>query len=491
MKPLLIGIDVGTSALKAVLVSCEGNVLATSEQRYPLLYPAAGHVEQRAQDWWLALVAAVREVTRDINPDEVCALGLSTQGGTLQPVDAGGRELGPAISWMDTRASRQQAEVSAQIGAERMRDITGWGMCGGLNALQILWLRQNKSEVFTSAAQFLSVPGYLTLRLTGRAAVDWSSAGVEQLLDVETGCWSKPITELLEINEDQLADLVAADESVGTLTSEAAKALGLSTKTVVSAGGHDQYCAALGAGASGKRDRLIATGTAWAVVAVTDTPMTKDPSRAAVSRHVVPGLWGALLSMDNGGNSLEWLRGALKPVSGGELLPLEQLGRLAAGCPAGSDGLTFYPFFSGSEYPPGFAKAKAGFSGLSLAHDVGHMARAIMEGVACQAVWMLEALRPIPDMTLMLTGGASKSKVWTQMIADLAGRPLTLPSIPEAGCLGAAALAGTAAGLFPSAAEGAAQLSGCRRQVEPGADQARYREVLENYKGGASRMLPV
>lgn len=491
MKPLLIGIDAGTSALKAVLVTEDGNVLAKSEQRYSLTYSAPGHVEQRAEDWWLALVAAVRDVTRDINPDWVCGLGLSTQGGTLQPVDECGHALCPAISWMDTRAVQQQKEAGERIGGERMRDITGWNMCGGLNALQILWLKQNRPELFRSAAKFLSVPGYLTLRLTGRAAVDRSNAGVEQLLDVANGRWSKPILDLLTIDETCLAQLVAADESVGTLTYDAAQALGLSTTVVVAAGGHDQYCAALGAGASTKKDRLIATGTAWAVVAVTDAPLVNDPSGAAVSWHVAPGLWGALLSMDNGGSSLEWLRNALKPLNGGDLLSLEQVGHLAAACAPGAAGLTFYPFFSGSEYPPGFSKAKASFSGLSLSHDAGHMARAIMEGVACQAVWMLRAFQPAPEGELILTGGASKSALWTQIIANIAGRPLTLPAIPEAGCLGAAALAGAAAGVFASAAEGASRLSGQRRQVAPDDHKEAYQAVLDNYINGALRMSPV
>jgi len=490
MRELLIGVDVGTSALKTVLVSREGCVVAASEHRYPLDHPAPGFVEQRAEDWWEALVTTVRAVTQGIDPDRVGALGLSTQGGTLQPVDMRGRALCPAVSWMDTRATLQEAEFNACIGGERMRDITGWGMCGGLNALQILWFKQNKPDIFKDTAKFLSVPGYLTLRLTGRASVDRSNAGIEQLLDIGTGRWSEPVMELLGIDESRLADLVSAHENVGTLTHEAAEVLGLSTEVVVVAGGHDQYCAALGAGAASKSDRLIATGTAWAVVAVMETPFANSASGASISRHVVPGLWGALLSLDSGGSSLEWLRSALKPVNPGTLMPLEQVNRLAASHPAGADGLMFYPYFSGAEYPSGLLKANAGFLGLTLSHDVGHMARAVMEGVTCQTVLMLEALGSSPDGELILTGGASKSALWTGMIADIAGRTLTLPTIPEAGCLGAAALAGTAAEVFASPAEGAARLSGNRRLVEPGPDQERYKDVLESYKKGAFRMSP-
>ena len=175
MRDLVIGADVGTSSLKAVLFSRDGRIVATAQQSYPLAYPAPAQVEQNAEDWWQALVAAVRTLTREVNPARVSAIGLSTQGGTLVAVDAQGRALHPAISWMDTRAQRQQAEFEESIGGEAMHVITGWNLCGGLNALQILWLKQNRPEVCESAAKFLSVPGYLTLRLTGRTAADYSN----------------------------------------------------------------------------------------------------------------------------------------------------------------------------------------------------------------------------------------------------------------------------------------------------------------------------
>ena len=490
MRDLLIGVDVGTSALKAVLVSQEGQIISSCEHAYSLTHPAPGYVEQHAQDWWEALCIAVHTVTKSIDPARVCALGLSTQGGTLQPVNAHGEALCNAISWMDTRAVLQQNEFNTHIGNRQVHDITGWSMCGGLNALQILWLRQNKPDLFRATAKFLSVSGYLTLRLTGRATVDRSNAGVEQLLDVKTGLWSDPILELLGIDESRLADLVPAHENVGTFTVEASAALGLTTDVVVATGGHDQYCAALGAGAIQKSDRLIATGTAWAIVALMDKPTAHHASDASISRHVIPALWGALFSLDNGGSSLEWLRNALKPVNDGKLISLDQVNALAADSPAGADGLLFYPYFSGVEYPCGLSSAKAGFYGLKASHDVRHMARAVMEGVACQAVLMMEALGSAPDGALILTGGASKSALWTEMIADIAGRTLTLPSIPEAGCLGAAALAGTAAGVFASPIEGATHLCGNRRQIEPGQNKSLYREVLENYKKNASHMAP-
>ncbi len=485
MRDLLIGVDVGTSALKAVLFSWDGLALASARQDYPLVHPSPDHAEQSAEDWWTALTAAVRALIRNIDPLRVCAIGLSTQGGTLQAVDARGQALHPAISWMDTRAKQQETIFRARIGCAQMHEVTGWNLCGGLNALQILWLKQNRPDIFRSCAKFLSVPGYLTLRLTGRAAVDRSNAGVEQLLDVRMGRWSEPVLELLELDERRLADLVDAHESVGTLTAEAAQALGLAQNVIVATGGHDQYCAALGAGAVSRNDRLIATGTAWAMIAALHAPPAAGTSIAAVSRHVVPGLWGALLSLDGGGASLEWLRNALKLVNAGAPIPLEQVNYLAASSPAGAEGLLFYPYFRGAEYPLGLQNAKAGFSGLRYAHNAGHMARAVMEGVACQAVWMLEAFGQEADGEIILTGGASKSELWTEIVADITGRTLSLPAVTEAGCAGAAALAGTAAGLYASPVQGAELLSGKCRCIHPGPNREIYRQVLANYKEGA------
>ena len=283
MRDLVIGADVGTSSLKAVLFAQDGRILATAQQSYALMHPATAQVEQNADDWWIALVAAVRTLTQGVDPDRVGAIGLSAQGGTLVAVDARGRALHSAISWMDTRAQQQQTMFEVHIGSERMHAITGWHMCGGLNALQILWLRQNRPDIYLNAEKFLSVPGYLTLRLTGRAAVDYSNAGVEQLLDVGAGQWSQPVLALLGLDERKLAELVNACEGVGTLTAEAAQALGLSRSVVVAAGGHDQYCAALGAGVVSSRDRLIATGTAWAIVAAMDHSTDSGTTAAAIS----------------------------------------------------------------------------------------------------------------------------------------------------------------------------------------------------------------
>lgn len=488
MRDLIIGADVGTSSLKAVLFSREGKIVATAQQSYPLAYHGPAQVEQNAEDWWQALVTAVHTLTRHADPERVSAIGLSTQGGTLVAVDAQGRALHPAISWMDTRAQRQQAEFEAQIGGEAMHTITGWNLCGGLNALQILWLKQNRPDICAEADRFLSVPGYMTLRLTGRAAEDASSAGVEQLLDVNAGCWNQQILDVLGLKTQNLANLVSASEPVGTLTADAAEALGLSSDVLVVAGGHDQYCAALGAGAVSSRDRVIATGTAWAVLAAVQSPCEVGTPAAALSRHVVPSLWGALLSLDSGGSCLEWLRNACAPLNGGAPLTLEQVNLLAAASPSGSNGLLFYPFFSGVEYPAGLRDARAGFYGLRPDHDVRHMARAVMEGVACQAIWMLNALGGDAGGELILTGGASKSELWTGIIADVAGRALNLPEISDAGCVGAAALAGAASGLFTSPAAGAAQLGGKRRQVCPGPERAVYQDVLKRYENGAVRM---
>ncbi len=492
----MIGLDIGTTAAKGALVSASGQVLAQAGFHYPLARPRPGWAVQNADDWRRAAARLVRILTAGA-PGAVRGIGLSTQGGTLVPVNAVGLPLCGALSWADTRAAAQQAVFEREIGAKAIYELTGWQLCGGLNALQILWLRNNKPDLFNAASQFLSVPGYLTRWLCKRAAEDISSGGIEQLADVRAGSWSEEVLGLLGIGTERLAELVLPDEAAGTLCVEAAQELGLNTDVVVAAGGHDQYCAALGAGIAANQ-ALLATGTAWAALALSDAPRLDENLNLAFGRHVAPGLWGTMLALESGGACLEWLREntALRGADGA-LPPLNEVDALAAQSPAGARGLLFYPYFSGSPYPAGGGAALAGFAGLGAHHGPAELARAVMEGVACQAVWMLDAL-PLPaGAELTLTGGAARSALWAQIVADMARRPVAVPQFADVGCLGAAVLAGAAAGLY-TVAQGAAALKTGRRLVTPGPNApacaqmtARFRAFAQNMRPGGEADAPV
>lgn len=478
MSGYLIGSDIGTTGTKSMLFSAEGKQLAHAYAAYPLHTPAPDRCEQDAEDWWRALVSTVRAVTEQANAkDRVAAISLSLQGGTLVPVDVGLRPLRPALVWSDKRCTAEAEAFAAQFGDSYLYEKTGWNLSAGLNAMQITWLRENEPEVFRAADRFLSVPDYIAAKLTGRAALDIADAGINQLADIRTAAYDPAILAFAGIEERQLGEIVPSGSVIGPLTEEAKRELGLTGDVLLVAGAHDQYAGLLGAGVTEAGDVLIGTGTAWVVTALTEKPNFESGFAQSVS--AVPGKWGSLVSLSTGGLCLDWLRGSVSLApDGAAKIPYAVLDEMAANRAAG--GVTFFPYFSGASYPDRCACAKASFLGLDLSHDIFDMARAVMEGVAFQTVWTLAAFdRQYGKKRIKMSGGATKSALWTQIVADIADRPIVIPTTPDMPCVGAAILAGVGCGAFASAAEGYQALAVSERTVEPDpAGAARYAELL-------------
>ena len=483
MKELLVGIDVGTTTTKALLMDADGHALASASEAYPLITPGIGLCEQRAEDWWSALVHTVKQVCAD--PEKarrVRGISLSTQGGTLVPVDRDFRPLANAIVWSDVRCEAERAAFAALFGPDHLYRVTGWRLGRGLPAMELRHMRDHQSDLFHSAAYFLTVPDYIFVRLTGRPAVDLSNAGINQLTDIRAGRYDPAILDFAGVREDQLAPLVPSCQPIGRLTHDAALALGLPEDVTVSSGAHDQYAVALGAGICQAGDAAIGTGTAWVVTALGDEPDFE--SGFAQSLSATSGKWGSMLSISTGGVCLDWFRSR---VSGREDSPLDydELNSLAEHGEPGSGGVRFYPYFGGSGQPEPDGRLKGTFLGLDLSHHRGHMARAVMEGVACQAVWAMRVMeRRRPMGRLFLSGGAAKSPVWTRIIAGLAGRPVYVPGVPDAACAGAAMMAGVGAGLFEDTPRAAGRMTQGSRVVEPEQSEA-YMEVFDSYLRGA------
>ncbi|MGI6694968.1 MAG: xylulokinase [Christensenellales bacterium] len=479
----LIGIDIGTTGTKSMLVREDGQIIAHAYAGYPLNAPAPGLSEQDAEAWWQAVVQTVKEVVSSTGlSDRVVALSLSTQGGTLVPVDDDGTPLHPAIVWNDKRCATQRAEFAATFGEERMYHTTGWQLQMGLNALQIAWLRNEKPEIFNRAAFFLSVADYISYKLTGVRAVDMSNAGINQLADIKKGEYDPDILAFAGIDASRLAELTASGQPIAQLSQQAAKALGLPDGVLLVAGAHDQYAACLGAGMTGPGNAMIGSGTAWVVTALSDQP---DFSKGfAQSRAALKGVWGSLVSLSTGGVCLDWL---LKAVIGPEARTskpdYDSLNQNVSQRKPGTEGLMFFPYFGAASYPVPQARWRAGFLGLDLSHDRYDMARAVMEGVACHIAWVLEHFQT-DDQAVVLSGGAGKSAPWRQLLADILGRPLRIPAQPDLPCIGAAIMAGLGGGVFPSAQEAIARLTPNELIVKPDqensqiykAHQAQFRE---------------
>ena len=481
MNGYLIGTDIGTTGTKSMLFSENGELLAHAYAAYPLRTPALDRCEQDATDWWNALVSTIRSVVKEAHAeDRVAAISLSLQGGTLVPVDEKLRPLRPAIVWSDNRCFAEAESFAARFGADYLYEKTGWNLGAGLNAMQTAWLRENEPDVFRKTAMFLSVPDYISAKLTGRAACDISDAGINQFADIRDFSYDPAILDFAGIDERKLGEIVPSGAAIGKLTDEAKATLGLTGDVLLAAGAHDQYAALLGAGVLESGDVLIGTGTAWVVTALTDNENFSSGFAQSVS--AVPGKWGSLVSLSTGGVCLDWLRGNVSVGADAEKkIPYAVLDAEAGKRAAGN--VQFFPYFSGASYPHKDARARAAFVGLDLSHDRYDMARAVMEGVAFQTVWTLSAFdKRYGIRRLKMSGGATKSDVWTRIVANIASRSVSIPATPDLTCVGAAILAGVGCGAFATPAEGYAALAVQERTVEPDKEGAkRYAALLPQF----------
>ena len=485
MKQYLLGIDVGTTGTKSLLFSTDGELLGHAYRPYDLHTPQVGYSEQNAEDWWNAVCQTVREVCADPEIGKaVAAISLSLQGGTMVAVDQDMNPVRPAMVWNDARCAAQKAAYLQEVGeAETMYQKTGWRLGNGLLAMEIRWMKENEPELFEKTAMFLSVPDYVSMRMTGIPAVDLSDGGINQLVNISTGKYDPEILAFAGITEEKLPKIVRSGEMIGHLTEEAAQALGLSTTAVLVAGAHDQYAVALGAGATKDGDILIGSGTCWVVTAIGDEPSFETGLSQSIA--AVPGKWGSLLSLSSGGVCLEWWRRNLTVGPDGSQIPFDVINEEVAKRKAAEEGLFFYPFSGNAA--PGRKFSKASFIGLDLSHDRFDIARAIMEGVAFQALWMMESFKTKPSQEgLKLAGGASKSALWCQMVADIANLPVRIPEVADLACVGAAIMAGTGCGIYPNVEEGYKRLAVRERVIYPDpANAAKYAPLYKAYKAQA------
>ncbi|MFC1715843.1 FGGY-family carbohydrate kinase [Candidatus Poribacteria bacterium] len=456
---MLLGLDVGTTASKALLLSVEGEVITSASHGHGLITPREGWVEQDPEDLWLGVIAVCRAVLENVKPqDRVLALSLSSQAGTTIPVDATGQPLRNAISWMDHRARSQSEHVRNTVGAGKIYEISGWRLGNGLPLLHISWLRECEPDTFSSARHFLFVNDFIIHRLTGQLCMNPSDAGITQLYNIAQGQWDHDMLEIAGIEPDQLSPMRNSGTVVGHVTEQASRETGLPTSTLVVNGAHDQYCAAVGAGVLKQGDIMLSCGTAWVILCLIEHLRLDSEKRLSISRHAIPGKWGALRSLGGVGASLEWLLDNLWASGGGDRSDLyDELNRRVSNVPPGSRGMLCFP--SSGAHGRG---SRGGFIGLTLSHSLDDMARAVMEGITFELRWTLEDIRDsgISPGKLRMVGGAARSSIWSKIVADVTNVPVVIPSTTEAAGCGAAILAGVGSKVFADPESGYQALSG-------------------------------
>jgi xylulokinase len=470
---VVVGIDVGTTGLKAIALSPDGEVLATAAHGYALSTPHAGWAEQDPDDWWQAAEAALAEVAAG---REVAGIGLSGQMHGLVALDAEDRVIRPAILWNDQRTAAECIEIEELIGTERLVELTGNRALTGFTAPKLLWLRRHEPDAYARIARVLLPKDYVRLRLTGEWATDASDASGTLLLDVGRRAWSEDVREALDLPAEWLPPVLESPQQAGQVGARPGQLQG----TPVAAGAGDQPAAAVGVGADRAGVLSVVLGTSGVVLAPLPTYAHDPVGRVHAFCHAVPGAWQAMGVMLAAAGSLQWFHERLAPD-----VPFPDLLAEAEEWGAGADGLVFLPYLAGERTPHADPDARGAFVGLELRHDRGALVRAVLEGVAFGLRDCLDLLRSLGvDAEVgRVSGGGARSDLWLEIVASVLDLPLEVTASEEGSALGAALLGGVAGGAFADVHDAVDQCVRVTRVVEPNpAWRETYASLLPRYR---------
>jgi xylulokinase len=450
----VIGIDVGTSGTRALLVDAAGKVLgSTVRDHMPFHSPQPGWAEQDPEDWWEAAVHAIPALLQATSTaaEEITAVGLSGQMHGAVLLDAADRVLRPALIWCDQRSAAEAGWLTEQLGAERLIQLTSNPALTNFTLTKLLWVRNHEPEVWQNFHSFLLPKDYVRFRLTGEKAMDVADASGTLLLDVAHRRWSAEMLSAVNMPETILPKLYECQEIAGLLTAEAAALTGLRAGIPVVAGAGDQAAGALGMGIVRPGDVSATIGTSGVVFAATNRPFLDPQGRLHTFCHAVPGRWHIMGVTQAAGLSLRWFRDTFTAASDGDAYT--SLTDSAASVPPGAEGLLWAPYLMGERTPHLDPEARGALVGLTASHRSAHIVRAIMEGVAFSLKDTLSIFADlgVPVRAIRLGGGGARSPLWRQIQADVYAQPVERVAAEEGAAYGAALLAGVGVGAWPSA----------------------------------------
>jgi len=476
-----IGIDVSTTATKALLMDEQGKVVAVASSTYETQTPNPLWSEQHPHLWWQATQKSLQKVfsLAGINGKEVEGVGLTGQMHGLVLLDKNGEVLRPAILWNDQRTGSQCEQIRNRVGKERLVQITGNDALAGFTAPKILWVAQNEPEIFRRIAHILLPKDYVRYCLTQEYALDRAGGAGTILFELKERTWSPEILSALEINPDWLPPTFEGPAITGIITPEAASATGLKPGTPVMAGGGDQAAAAVGTGAVKEGLVSVSLGTSGVVFATTNHPVIESSGILHSFCHAVPGKWHLMGVMLSAAGSLRWHRDTFAPS--------EEFSTLVESCtqvPAGSDGLFFLPYLTGERTPYPDPLARGAFVGLTIRHTLPMLTRAVLEGVAYGLKDCFELMKKAglpPTKQVRVTGGGGKSPLWRQILADVLQSEIVMVNTEEGAAFGAALLAATGSGLFENIEQACLEVIQVIDRVFPGNDQQVYTTGYQVY----------
>ena len=437
---MLLGLDLGTGSLKALLLNENAQVIAETSRAYTVHAPQPGWAESNPNDWW----QATRDATLELgHGNEITAIGFSGQMHGVVLSDAKGQALRNAILWADTRTNHE-LEMYKKLELQMLRRLAN-PLVTGMAGMSLLWLKRHEPELLKSARWALQPKDWLRFSLTGQALADPSDASGTLLYDLERDAWALDLMDVLGLPQTLLVPLQGSSEIAGTLSTQAANQLGLRAGIPVAMGGGDTPTAMFGSGLLKPGAVQLSIGSGAQIVAPRDSAIIDQSLRTHLYRAVTPNGWYAMAAMQNAGLALEWVRAMLG-------LDWETAYLEAFAPDVNTNGLSFLPYLMGERTPHLNANARGAWVGLALSHTRGHLMRAAFEGVAFAIRDGFEALLEtgIEAPNLRLAGGGTTVQTWRQLLADTLQRPLYTSEISSASARGAALLAGVASGVFSS-----------------------------------------
>ena len=485
VKDLVVGLDSSTTATKAIAWTRDGSVAGTGRCAIALSNPEPERYEQDPEDWWQSAVSALQMLTSQVDPERIAALAISNQRETFVPLDAKGDPVRPAIVWLDQRCREEVAWLAERVGADELHRITGKPPDTAPVAYRMAWMLRKEPDLYRSTAVFADVHSYLAWRLTGKFQTSWASADPLGLFDMERKEWSPEVMRVLEICPEQMPVVVAPGTVIGEVSAQAAAETGLACGTLVVAGGGDGQAAGLGVNALDPARAYLNLGTA--VVSGTYSRQYRTGRAWRTMGSASGEGYYYETSLRAGTFLVEWFVRQVCRAAEGDDTVYARLEAEAASVPIGSGGLLAVPYWGAVMTPYWDPDARGCFVGLSGTHGIGHMYRALLEGIALEQALvsgMIEEEAGERIASFVAIGGGAASDLWRRIVADASGKVVQRSRTLEASSLGAAVCAAAGAGWFASPGEAAAAMcGGITSEMEPVAERVeRYAELMGIYR---------
>ena len=479
MENLLLGIDIGTSACKVAVFNENGKVLASASEQYAVYYPQSGWAEQDADEWWGAIVGAIKTVLSfpGVSAENIRCIGIDGQSWSAIPVDREGNALARTPIWMDTRARFICERVKKELGENTVFDIAGNDFLPSYSAPKMIWFKENFPEIHKKTYKYLQSNSYIAYKLTGRFTQDKSQLYGIQFFSLHNMKFDDELASAMGLSADLIPEVYDCDAVIGAVTVAAASVTGLKEGTPVVAGGLDAACGTLGAGVYKPGQTQEQGGQAGGMSICTDRSLAHKS--LILSTHVVPGLYLLQGGSVGGGGVLKWFRQELASDKSFDEITAE-----AENIPAGAEGVVFLPYMSGERSPIWDPDAKGVYYGLSYDKTRGHMIKATLESVAYSLEHNMRIAESVGARaeTLNAMGGAANSRLWTQIKADVTGKKIVVPMSDTATTLGAAILAGIGCGVYGSYEEAVNKTIKITRVHEPDMEKhEQYKKYMELY----------